>query len=753
MRVSRIVVNTEPSCGKRLNFKHNQIRQAGKRAMSLHPLPPNPCLIAVLLVARTTSDPFIVFHYPPKPGEDNSRFKNLFRDNAEESTTSSSDDESPTSATEVIHADRGVGRGGVDKDSPPNDVGSASPEKRSPTKSDRTRHDLFGFQTSVLAKILCPPASNRKKRFEFGLDEKVLLGRPVFAKADGSWRKAKKARRLSSRSNLPTEKTKQARSDIKLGKTKYPGVEEKDHVSSDYDTSAANQSDANQKTLVDDETPIEESDKTGELHTRPKRPSKSERRTKVSKKPLAMFNVICVLQPPPLEYHVRVHEMYDHVVRKLSKALKWEQARSNLMANEIANIVSITKRAVSQSLSSLYHGLLSHSILARAIANVFDSISSSRIAHVNLTPTLSLSLQIPLPTSVSTLPNAMAPQLPGLWLTTANSMPAEDETQTTGSELGSHFTLLLLSDLSTILADVAAAASPITEPLTQYLRVSKPTKSFSQISQTSGISLPDIRFLASHMIYWRRARAIPPLHQRDTYIVSPNADMRNLAAAASVFAKSFPALPSLPHILNMLSSKPRPYSNLIPSKDHKEAYMNILAWLMRGGWVTQLRTFAWIRVPGHIKDAVARQNASPQRKKDSLASGAVDDADVMKHDGDDAAQHNDLQAKSSPGSSASSTHTTVPITRENYSHTSPSLITNPRFASDIPSRQLLAIADYISRQKGQESKTSWVKCLKYLDGRHAVETIPVREGWKRKKVKDLVDEWVELGVLVIGRHW
>ena len=720
--------------------------------MSMHPLPPNPCLIAVILVAKTSSDPFIAFHYPPKPGEDNSRFKTLFRDKAEDSTTSSSDNDSPNSATDGQKADH-TAQEYHDKDSPPNEVASASPEKRTPTKPDDDRKDLFGFQSSVLAKVLCPSVNNHKKKFEIALNEKVFIGRPVFAKTDGTWKKAKKARRLSSRSNLTSEITRLAREEMRTRKAKYPGIEEEDHVPTDQDTSAGNPSDAYEKPLDDDGASAEDKNKSDEALQEAKRSSNPEKTSKSSKKSLAMFNLVCVVAPPPLEYHLRVREMYEHVVRKFSKALKWEQAHSHHVGTEVASIVSITKRAEQQSLSSLYLDLMNRSSLARAIASLFNSISSSRIAHISLTPSLSLSLQIPIPTSISVLPSAIEPQLPGLWLTTANSIPMDDEAQTTGSQLGSHFTLLLLSDLHTILADVTAADSPITEPLTHYLRVSKPTKSFFQISQSSGILLPDIQFLASHLIYWRRARAIPPLHQRDTYIVSPNADMLNLAAATSTFAKIFPALPSLPQILSTLSTRLRPYASLIPSKDHKEAYMDILAWLMRGGWVTQLRTFAWVRVPGHIKDTVSIQTRVTEANEYSSASGTDDSIDEISKDDSDAAQPKAHQNKARGASSQPSTHNATPASKDNPVHPPASLIANPRLASDIPSRHLSAISDYVFRQKGDESQAAWDRCVKYFDGRHAIETIPMREDWKRKKVKELVDGWVELGVLVRGRHW
>ena len=728
--------------------------------MSPYPLPPNPCLVAVLLIVRTTSDPYIVFHYPPRPGQDNSRFKNLFKDNAleDESTSSSSGDESTESATEATKLQSESEVDG-NKDSLPDGdgFGSASPDKSDPLQPEHKWDDLFGFQASILAKLLTPAITGHKQRFEVGLGDKVMLGRPVFAGSDGTWKSVKKHRRSSSRSNVTGEKANKYRGDLKKTRAKRRDVEDQDSTrDSTQEASIEDQSDPHEETqTLKNESESNPTVQKNEDLT-PKKDSKIVF-SKAAKKPLVMFHVVHVLQPPPLEYHIRVGEMYNHIVRKFSKALKWEQSRSNYVASEVALISSVRKAARRMSseeppLGKIYHDLIAQSSLARAIATLYNSVSNLRIAHLSLTPSLSLSLKIPIPTSISMLPTPLSPQLPGLWLTTADSMPRDDDVQTTGTQLGSHFTLLLLADLNSILSDVNAGSSPFADALTDYLRVSKPTKSFYQISQSSGISLSDIQQLAYHLIYWRRARAIPPLHQRDTYIVSPNADMRKLSAAASTFSKVFPTLPSLPYILSILSSRIRPYSNMIPSKDHKEAYMEILAWLMRGGWVTQLRTFAWVRIPGHIKESVEKQKPSGGSERSpgsSVKDGTEDSTDESDHA---SSSHLDVpHTYSRSASPSSSTHTTLPFPQP--SHHSPSLLPNPSLASDLPSRHLHAISNLILETQGKESQSAWTKSLKYFDGRHALETIPVREGWKRKKAKEWLDGWVELGVLVKGRHW
>jgi len=410
------------------------------------------------------------------------------------------------------------------------------------------------------------------------------------------------------------------------------------------------------------------------------------------------------------------------------------------------------------TLTTLYHDLLSQSSIARSISTLYNNISSSRIAHVSFTPSHSKSFQIPVLTWVSSLPTPLSPQLPGLWLTTANAMTTDDGDQTVGIQLGSHFTLLLLTDLRSILAEVNAIKHPFNEALNQFLQVSTPTKSFYQIEQSSGIPLGHIQELAVYLIQWRRARAIPPLNKSDIYILSPNADMRKLASAGSTFSKIFPGLPSLPEILGMLSTRgPRPYSSIIPpTKDHKEAYMNILAWLMRGGWVTQLRTFAWVRVPSTIREAASNElvsNKSPQYTDTDESEDASLSASTSSLEVPDSVSSSRLDVGNSRSASpSSSTHTTLPF-RQAASPQSQILISDPRPESALPSRYLSAISKHILQTQGSDSQLAWDRCVKYFDGKHAIESIPVREGWKRKRVAELVGGWGEMGVLVRGRHW
>ena len=414
-------------------------------------------------------------------------------------------------------------------------------------------------------------------------------------------------------------------------------------------------------------------------------------------------------------------------------------------------------------MSRLYFDLVTRSTLAKAIAVLYNNIAASQVAHINLTDNVGISLQLPTPGSISSLPSPLASQLPGLWLSTAPLMVPEPEAQGPGSQLNAHFGLLLLSSTKSILDEISSSEDQthFIELVAHYLRTSTPTKSFLQISQRSGLSLHHVQILAFHLIQWRKARAIPPLNQRDTYIVSPNADMHDLISASSAFAKAFPALPSLPKLLSLLSGTPKPYATLIPSRDHKETYMEILAWLLREGWVTQIRSFAWVRVPSHLMDSngptllesqpTASNNISPIHQSSSTDRNVNANMDVLPRE---SSPHPDLQSPSlasSPQSITTAIH--IPSRRPPQTDVGGVIIPNPRTATSTQQRHLSAITAHIRAKRGEESAIAWEACVTYLDGKTSLESVAVMMGWKKKKLAELVAAWEGEGVLLRGGHW
>lgn len=110
-------------------------------------------------------------------------------------------------------------------------------------------------------------------------------------------------------------------------------------------------------------------------------------------------------------------------------------------------------------------------------------------------------------------------------------------------------------------------------------------------------------------------------------MLSPNCDLEKLPQASVKFARAFPHCPPLPNILADLSAAPRPYKFFCPNKTIRAEYMRILTWLMRGGWVTQLCTFAYVVVWPEIIYEVEHALEAEELAKAKAAQAAATSAD------------------------------------------------------------------------------------------------------------------------------
>ncbi|KAF1937052.1 hypothetical protein EJ02DRAFT_438131 [Clathrospora elynae] len=587
------------------------------------PLPPASNLHAILLVTKSRSlGPRLVFHYPPlspsaaalAAAKDPAWFRHETSTASVDSrssdsdwdSSSDSDDENDIEIGSRTSNGRASGRTGAgasqrvsdkaklgsgvwgkqetideeDADGSDGD-GDGAGGGRGGRGGDHDWDTVLGFKTDALEKMLSPSREFNKRRFELGVESIVFVGAPMFVRDDGLWKKLRRKKKKKKKKKLE---------DGDLVKNLSIAEEDEPFIyPQGFEPGYGHDSIS---------TPSAPSDAGSDAHdTNPD---------------MTMFNVVFVLNPPALEYQQRVKEMYANVTRKYAKALKYEEARFQYVWKESKRIIDLKQRAkeTNASLTATWRTIVSTSPLAKSIAIMFDAISHDKIAHIHFDATFNTSFQIPQADSTPYLPNALEPQMPGLWLTTSNVVLEDNDAPMT-----QHATLLLLEDAEVLIKHLGGDSTGNAAAIAFYIRSIIPTKSLLKISKTHNILAHDMEYIASHLVYWRRARLIAPLSPRDTYIVSPNADMTVLPAAITVYAQRFPTLPTLPKILSMLSGTPRPFRNFIPTAEHREAYMEILAWLMRGGWVTQLRTFAWVRVTPEIKAQVAAEMAREERIK------------------------------------------------------------------------------------------------------------------------------------------
>ncbi|RPA99314.1 UPF0171-domain-containing protein [Choiromyces venosus 120613-1] len=690
---------------------------------------PNPCLIAILLIVRSSSGVNFVFHYPPKPRSTPTTHPPARRHSqyAAYTISGSSSPSSPsTSGSSDDDADdrqsRTTARGRTATER--SDSGSKTRSRRRLHLQDEDEGDgkggddkeedmrVLGFKEEFLAGLLAPKERMCKTKFELLIDDMVFLGYPLHVRPDGTWRKQKKKRGRGGRNGGGGEDN---------GDVNMEGDLDVESIAMGY---GGHEDDADDE--KDDEDG--ESSQGGNSGN------------------MTMFHVVFVLNPPELEYHSRTQQMFDYVVKRFASALKYEQAKDGYVWRESEKIVRLKDKANHEGtiFADLCREILDQSSLAYAISRIYVDISQSKIAHVFLNNSLGLSLQMPIISEISVLPSITEPQVPGLPLTTANSF-GDDDTEG-DNMLAKHFTLLFLEDLEGILKDIAAEATDSSASLARFVEACKPTISFLQISNSCGIPLHEIQVMARHLIHWRKARAIPPIHQRDTYIVSPNADMKNLHTLIPIYNSLFPTLQPLPKLLTLLSGKPKPFSTFIPSRAHRPAYLEILAFLIRHGLATQLRNFAWLRVTRQIKRAVAGEERRARKSPDSTTPNAQPLEKGKEKEKELSKMTSSISSLLSHGGSGAGGRGggEESDSEEEYED---SIILEPHQASSIESAWL----EMMTRGQPPDVKALFDRIIKYLNGQHAIEKIAVREGIARKDVRRVLGAFD--GFIIYTRHW
>ncbi len=316
------------------------------------PIPPNPCLLAILLVVRSNEGPRFVFHYPLNPGNDTTSSYNPYygaHDHTPEN--SSSDSEPDWSSEESGLLQRGELRSHTlrdadtkqkykrfrdhdeDEDNYLNSDSELSEGDEDQGQPKRPPWEtVLGYGTEELGTLLCPLRAFHKKRFELTLDDLVFLGWPIFARDDGSWRKKRDKRRKKSSADNSAELEDEGTVPGKVVAVRRTDLE----VTEELEETSGH------------DTPVEE---LANSATKGKVIIQDGENTVTTKKKdtMTMFNVVFVMNPPALEHQLRVRQMYEHVVKKFSSALKWEQARSDYVWKESKPIIKARRKAKESS--------------------------------------------------------------------------------------------------------------------------------------------------------------------------------------------------------------------------------------------------------------------------------------------------------------------------------------------------------------------------------------------------------------------
>lgn len=655
---------------------------------------------------------------------------------------------------------------------------------------------VAGFPTRDLAGILTPARSYHKTLFQLSLDPLLCISYPIHVPENGKWKKAKKA-----------------------DKSQASGSRHADEHLAPHETepspSASRPPDPAAK------------DKDGRRDE-----ADDEKRSSMT-----MFNLVFILNPKKNDVKELVDALYSNIVKKVNKAYKYSQQHSDFIWKESKRILAAKDKAredstshlpppgavtpsvdadsaAEKNMSALWKELLQTSSLAASVHDIYEAVSQNKIATLHLDTAagvLTPSVQIPAPFFVSDVPAEHEQGQRGLWLTTANAFLSQDSLEEPGF-LDRNFALLLMDDEKKVISELQGDRDPATVSMIEFVRLAKPTMScvypfpepprwtsskltvprrFYQVGQSNVLTLGQVRKYAQHFIFWRRAIAIPPLHARDTYVVSPNCALTRLPDASHEWQRAFPVAPPLPNFLAELSMCPKPYKAFCPSKAHRPLYLRMLAWLMRGGWVTQLCTFGYVVVWPEIlyevgyeieaeELAAAAEEARAQDRAQDAVSSPVDDADKPSAEAPDHHRHPEETApnarptvehaaemarleriaikasREAADKATAHARKTVPVATAHPSTNAalhlaaltPHVVLDAKKATGKESRYLSAIA---RRLRDDKARAAWQLMCKYFDGRCALERIALQEDMKRKEVWNLLTAMSEY--LLCTRHW
>lgn len=655
-----------------------------------------PGLIAILLVTRTRPGPKLVFCYPPNPkARQSDSHVNGSGVDSDDGSSSDSGDGMPTPLRQVVKSD--------------NEWTNGKTASSSRDQSDNIDSDPFlGFSEDSLEKLLSPGCWSDRQKFEVTLDGLTFVGHPIYAAQDGSW--AHRHTHDTTPSKKPPPPSKSAPPKLE-GSEKHDGTEQPGITITEPKTPSKSGHDF---------THVPESFESHGLSLGTSMNSASTTSVAVPEQ-LLSFSLIAVLDSSKDDdASTQASEVYSHVIKKLSKALHYCQKHSSYVGLESRKFMALKAKAKQDgsNRAELSKKMIDSCELAWALKELYEKISIGAVANIRLEEK-EMSLYIP-------------------------KKSKQEEI-----ELTVYSGLLLLEDRELLLQDLS---HPDAAALTHFIRQHTPTKSMQKLAGRLGMSIEHVLYLARYLISWEKAKAISPLNRYNTYVIAPDAPLHKLHHYADLYARTFPVLHPLPEVLKYFNRTPLKYGALPPSRDHREPYMGVLAWLVRYGFFQELKTSGWLRAPTTAVEAVAKVTENKNTRPISVASLL---SPQLRPVDDDAA-------------SVSSERTAIPVSKfemlKKHAATNDvvqpdklsdgnvkpfSIITSPLNPSSDDKLRLQHIKDTVTDSELADRLPS---LLRYFDGESTLEEIGAKEGLKRSKVDGWLQQLQEAGFLLTFSH-
>ncbi|CAE6503124.1 unnamed protein product [Rhizoctonia solani] len=349
----------------------------------------------------------------------------------------------------------------------------------------------------------------------------------------------------------------------------------------------------------------------------------------------------------PRDLHRYMDVFYQQIAFKMTAVMHYEQGRSGWVARASEQLITLRDQCIVDSVpfTDYCQRALDTCPLASAIKSVYESVTRGTVAHIQINE-VPLDIQLP-PRHIAMLGGSTSAGIPEDGIdpnadiehgpaSTGGEDEFEDEAgraedarrfgwwlprllpwkgllllETAGPGTGAEMIVRMNSGRMGSAGNANGSAVGEEEALAdedmfrKFLTFVDPYLSLSDIAELSELNLKlDVYPMTRLLLYNRKARivdVIPP-GMKVMYSAAP-AFKRPLPELSAIFSRLFSTAPPLPSLLSTLTLHSRPFSSLIPSRDHRSFYSDVLVWLLRQGLLEKLHLRVRIVATAEIRAA------------------------------------------------------------------------------------------------------------------------------------------------------
>jgi len=286
---------------------------------------------------------------------------------------------------------------------------------------------------------------------------------------------------------------------------------------------------------------------------------------------ITMFHVVFALKAVA---KYSVVQSYHELSQRIGLAIRHEEKRVGYLSKQTKILISAMDEVVNlpeDQQEHLFSLSTQRSSLAKDVQSIYHSLCSTGEVRLYLNKWIEISFCLPQKVYQLNQPHTFV----------------EPETIFEClEELRPYHTLLFLVDKNDLLESLSTDASAA---MRRLIRQSSPLKSFRTLSIDCDLSLMQVFQLTGHLLYWGKATAIYPICESNVYVLSDNTPIPIPQNLTERFADCFKG----EILLEQLATFSLPTGIQVPPplSLHQSKMTEIIAWLLRHGFIFQLHTY------------------------------------------------------------------------------------------------------------------------------------------------------------------